>query len=299
MNFKPTSEEKLWSVIAHLSILFSGMGMLMPSFAWAEHRKTSHRVAFQTLQALGYQSLGYTLWAVAALLVLTVLTIATLPMIRNGENINLFITEHIVVTVVLYIPFLLVAVYGAVMSGLGRDFRYPLLGDRLARMIGYNPSATPDAPLDETAEERFAAAMAHFAVIYPLTGMLPALVFLSLPGTRSPYMRFHALQTLIFQAISTLVTLGLALLTFIFFMVGLITVIMPYLANPNTYQPTIESFIPFFLFLISLAIFVLIAPLYQIIGQWAGLRVLQGHNYHYAVIGKLVNRWLEKQERHN
>lgn len=269
----------------------------MPSFAWAEHRKTSRRLAFQTLQALGYQSLGYTLWAVAALLVLTVLTIATLPMIRNGENINLFITEHIVVTVVLYIPFVLVAVGAAVLCGLGRDFRYPLLGNRLARMIGYDPSASPDAPLDEAAEERFAASMAHFAVIYPLTGMLPALVFLSLPGTRSRYMRFHALQTLIFQAISTLVTLGLALLTFIFFMVGVVTVIMPYLENPNLYQPTIESFIPFFLFLISLAIFLLIAPLYQIIGQWAGLRILQGHNYRYAVIGKLVERWLEKREK--
>jgi uncharacterized Tic20 family protein len=293
---QPTSEEKVWPVIAHLSLLFSGIGMLMPSFAWAEHRKTSHRIAFQTLQALGYQSLGYTLWA-AALLVLTVLTIATLPMIRNGENINLFIAEHILVTVVLYIPFLLVAIYGAVMCGLGRDFRYPLLGNRLARMIGYDPSAAPDAPLDEAAAERFAVAMAHFAVIYPLTGMLPALVFLSLPGTRSPYMRFHALQTLIFQAVSTLVTIGLALLPLIFLMIGMMTVVMPYLENPNTYEITRESFIPFFLFLISLAIFLLVAPLYQIIGQWAGLRVLQGHNYHYAIIGKLVERWLEKQKK--
>ena len=292
---QPTSEEKLWSVISHLSILFSGMGMLMPSFAWAEHRKTSRRIVFQTLQALGYQSLGYTLWTVVALLVLTVLTIATLPMIRNGEHINEFVISHVLVTVVLYIPFLLVAIGAGILCGLGRDFRYPLLGNRLARMIGYDPSA--DSPLDEAAEERFAAAMAHFAVVYPLTGMLPALVFLSLPGTRSRYMRFQALQTLIFQAISTLVTIGLALLTFIFFMVGVITVVMPYLENPNLYQPTPESFIPFFLFLIFLAVFLLIAPLYQIIGQWAGLRILQGHDYHYAVIGKLVKRWLEKREK--
>ena len=84
---QPTSEEKLWAVIAHLSVFLSGTGMVMPSFVWAENRKKSKRIAFQALQAFGYQSLGYTLWALVALLVLTILTALTFPMLKQGENI--------------------------------------------------------------------------------------------------------------------------------------------------------------------------------------------------------------------
>jgi hypothetical protein len=35
----------------------------------------------------------------------------------------------------------------------------------------------------------------------------------------------------------------------------------------------------------------LIIPLFHILGQWAGLRVLRGHNYRYPLLGK----WIEKR----
>lgn len=296
MNFKPTSEEKLWAVISHFSAFLAGMGMLMPSFVWAEQRKKSQYATFQALQAFGYQSLGYTLWTLVALVVILIFTIATLPMLRNGESINSFVISHIVVTLVLYALYLLLPISGAVMCALGRDFRYPLLGARLANMTGYAPTADADE-MDTISQERFAAAMAHFAVIYPLWGMLPSLIFLSLPGGRSRYMNFHSLQTIIFQGISTLVTYLLAFLTFLSMALIATTIVMPYLQDPNLYQPTPESFLPVFLFLILLLLFLLIVPLYQIIGQWAGLRLLQGHEYRYAMIGRWVERWLAKREQ--
>lgn len=292
-----SSEEKLWAVISHLSVILSGTGMIMPSFAWAEHHKKSKYIAFQALQALGYQSLGYTLWALAATFAILILTIATLPMLKQGENLNLFITSHLLLTFALYAVYLLIPVVGAVRCALGQDFRYPLLGNRLARMIGYDPTADADAPLDAASEERFAAAMGHFAIVYPLWGMLPSLIFLILPGARSRTMQFQALQTMIFQAISSLVILVLGTLSFIIFFVGMATIIMPYVSNPNTYQPSLAGFIPIFLFLFCLMVIVLIVPLYQIVGQWAGLRLLRGYDYHYAVIGRWTERRLAKREQ--
>ena len=38
---------------------------------------------------------------------------------------------------------------------------------------------------------------------------------------------------------------------------------------------------------------VLIMPLLHIMGQWAGYRVLKGDDYHYPLIGRLVERWLK------
>ena len=43
-------------------------------------------------------------------------------------------------------------------------------------------------------------------------------------------------------------------------------------------------------------LFALIMPLFHILGQWAGLRVLQGHDYRYPLIGRLVENWLIKDQ---
>ncbi len=296
MKSLPTSEEKLWAVISHLSAFLSGTGLLMPAFAWVEHRKKSKYVAFHALQAFSYQSLGYTLWALAALLVLIVLSIATLPMLKAGEGLNLWIISHVLVTVGLYGLYLLIPIVGAVMCIMGRDFRYPTIGKRLARYIGYDPAAEDDSPLDEANQERVAASMAHFAIVYPFWGMLPSLIFLILPGGRSRYLKFQCLQTIVFQAVSTLVTLGLGALSFIVFVILLIVTVLPFMSDPGMYQPTLESVLPIFIFLLCLMVVLLIVPLYQILGQWAGLRILQGREYRYPLIGRWVERWLAKRE---
>jgi uncharacterized membrane protein len=51
------------------------------------------------------------------------------------------------------------------------------------------------------------------------------------------------------------------------------------------------------LFLFSMlvaTVFLLVIPLFHILGQWAGYRVLKGDNYRYPLIGKMVERKLEK-----
>lgn len=291
-----TTKEKLWSIISHLSAFVSGSGMMVPSFVWAENRKKSKRIAFQALQAFGYQSLGYTLWSLVALVAILVLTFATLRELQEKDGVNVFLISHIALTLVLYGIYLLIPIIGTIKCALGQDFRYPWLGDRLAKMVRYDPATDADTLLDAASEERFVAAMAHFAIVYPFWGMMPSVIFLLIPEGRSRYMKFHALQTIIFQLISTIATVVLSLISFIFFINLLINVAMPLVQNYGKFQPGPEILMPIFLFLFCLILSLLLLPLYQIIGQWAGLRLLLGHEYRYSIIGRLVERWLAKRE---
>lgn len=291
MKTESTSNEKFWAVLSHLSALASGIGLIIPAFGWAESRKKpgSGYAVFQSLQALGYQSLGYTLWSLIYVLVLIVMLFIAPPPIAAGNSpaLGSWLTLHILVALGLFGIYLLFPVIGAVMCMLGRDFRYPLLGDRLARFIGYDLNAA-DAGLNEQHEERFAASMGHFCVIFPLTGLLVPLALWATQGARSRYINFQALQTIVFQTVAALMTLILGLLAFIILLVALV----PLLPMHSISQPPIESLFGAFIFLICLAVIVLLVPLFQILGQWAGLRILLSHDYHYPLIGRWVENWL-------
>jgi len=292
MQNQPTSEEKFWAILSHLSALAPGMGMLIPAFGWVNHRKKSDYAAFQSLQALGYQSLGYTLWTLGALFVLIVLTVATLPLLKAGEGINLWISVHVLVMFLLYGVYLIFPILGAAQCGLGRDFRYPILGKRLARTIEYDPAADGDSALNEQREERFAASMSHFCIIFPLTGLLVPIVLWAAGRGPSRFMKFQSLQAIVFQAISSLVSIVLGGIALVIFGAIVISVVLA----PSLNQPPIESLFGIFIFLICLAVMLLIIPLFQILGQWAGLRILQGHDYRYPILGRLLENWLAKRE---
>ena len=295
MKTHPTSDEKFWAIISHLAALAGGVGMLIAAIGWAESRKKSGYAAFQSLQALGYQSLGYTLWTLAYIVILIVmLVIVPAPMPAPGESgvaMGNWLAAHVMVTFGAFGIYLLFPVIGALMCAFGRDFRYPVLGGRLARFIGYDPNAA-DAALDEGHEERFAASMGHFCVIFPLTGMLVPLALWAVQGKRSAYMKFQSLQTIVFQALAALVALILAGLA----VVVLAAALLLLFSTPNPTLPSMEGLFGVFLSLICLAVILLIVPLFQILGQWAGLRILQGHDYRYPLIGRRVEDWLAKRE---
>jgi len=71
----PSPEERVWAVLAHLSALAFGMGLILPVIGWAEQRRKSKYVAYQCLQALGYQTLGYTVWLLGYLLFIAVIIV--------------------------------------------------------------------------------------------------------------------------------------------------------------------------------------------------------------------------------
>src|SRR5688572_33087430 len=91
----PTNEDRIWAVIAHLSAIAFGMGILLPVIGWGEQRRKSKYASFQCLQALGYQSLGYTIWLLSYLVVfvlfLIILVVFSFQAETRGETFDPFL----------------------------------------------------------------------------------------------------------------------------------------------------------------------------------------------------------------
>src|SRR5512133_2557718 len=86
MNDTPATEERIWAVLSHLSAIALGMGLLLPIIGWSEQRRKSKYASFQCLQALGYQSLGYTVWLLSYLVVFIGILVVIIVMSYQAEN---------------------------------------------------------------------------------------------------------------------------------------------------------------------------------------------------------------------
>jgi uncharacterized Tic20 family protein len=301
MNNKPPGEERVWAVIAHLSAIPMGMGILLPVIGWSESRRKSNYTSFQCIQALGYQSLGYTIWILGTLVILVITGIGAVAGFANVENVEQEMVAILVAHTVLI--FGLVGVYfalpviGAVACALGKDFRYPILGTRLANYLGYEQAAMDEenAWLIEEHEDRWVASMGHFAVIIMLWGMLvPATAWFT-RGKHSDFLKFQSGQALVFQAGTLLLYIIAGVLYLggaIFF---LITVGGMDAANLDSTFGVI-GLIVFFGSLLCTFLIVLIVPLLHIMGQWAGYRILRGDDYRYPILGRWMKRWMTKNE---
>ena len=293
MKNTPTTEERIWAVIAHLSAIAMGMGLLLPVIGWSEQRRKSKYVSFQCLQALGYQSLGYTVWILFTLLVVVFTSITAVVGIANVENLQTEMMSIVIAHTTLM--FGLIGIYfalpivGAVACAFGKDFRYPFMGKRLAGYLEYG-SNTEQEWLNEDHEDRWVTAMGHFSVIIMLWGMLVPLVAWILQGKRSLFLRFQTIQTLAFQ-------IGLTLLFFagiFLYVVGAIVLLgtVGLSGDAGINSSGMVGLGIFFIFMLIFFVIVLTVPLFHIMGQWAGYRVLKGDDYHYPVVGKLVEKRL-------
>jgi uncharacterized Tic20 family protein len=290
----PTTEERIIAVISHLSALAMGMGLIVPAIFWSENRNKSAYLRFQTLQALGYQSLGYTVWLLSILLLVVLLYIVLFFIALVVPNAGQSQTITMGISIILFVAlfgllglYLVIPLVGAVSCGLGKDFRYPTLGARLARSLGYEIS-DPEASLDSAAEERFAASMGHFAVIIPLWGLLaPAYLWIS-QGKSSAYLKFQSAQTTIYQIIVNLLYFGL---TFLSISLGVASMFLfASFMDFGEWTPVAGMMVMICL----LGLVGLIIPLFHILGQWAGLRVLRGHDFRYPLLGGWVAKWFSK-----
>jgi uncharacterized Tic20 family protein len=305
MNNTPTTEERVWAVISHLSAIAFGMGLLLPVIGWSEQRRKSKYASFQCLQALGYQSLGYTVWVLSYALLSIFLFLAMILVIgaagANQAAMNTFMTLLMGLFFVVFFGsfgiYFLLPVIAAISCGLGRDFRYPFMGSRLARYLGYEitgEQGDEQTWLIEDHEDRWVSAMGHFSVILPIWGILAPLTAWVLQGKRTLFLKFQSIQTAVYQIIVNGIYMGSGVIPmfgvlFLFALTGL---------ESGPGQPTTPSqMIGLAAFLVSMLIFmliILIVPLLHILGQWAGYRVLKGDNYHYPLVGKLAERWAQK-----
>jgi hypothetical protein len=114
------TDDNLMAAIAHAGILV--LGVLLPVIIWLIKKEKSKYVAFQALQAAVYQLAVFVLF-IGLWVVMFVLAIVT-----GGLGGILMI---------LLLPLILIAVvyglYGAYMCYQGKDFKYVLIGNMLAK----------------------------------------------------------------------------------------------------------------------------------------------------------------------
>ena len=291
MQTSPSTQERVWAALAHLSALAMGMGLLLPVIGWSEQRRTSRYVSFQALQALGYQSLGYTLWILTAMVAVVIGLLGLLAGLGTMEDpasqLTGWLLGHFGFSLALFGLYYIFPVIGAIACALGRDFHYPFMGHRLARYLGYD-DPTAEA-LNEDHEDRWVVAMGHFTVIVLIWGLLPPLVALILQGKRTFFIRFQSIQTLVFQGLTTLLFLGAV--AFYFLGLGLFAGLVGLTGDLDFNSPaTLAGLIVLLVALLIMVGILLVVPLLHITGQWAGYRVLKGDDYCYPLLGKLIQK---------
>jgi Uncharacterized protein conserved in bacteria len=301
MNTSPTTEERIWAVLSHLSSLAFGMGILLPIIGWSDQRRKSDYSSFQSLQALGYQSLGFTIWILSYLIVFMAALIALVVMSfqteKTGKSFTPFLGPGAIllfgVVFGFFAIYFLLPIIAAVACAFGKDFRYPIMGDRLARYLEYEPAQSADEPvwLNEDHEFRWLAAMGHFSILVMLWGMLTPLTTWILYGKRSFFLKFQSIQTLVYQAGTTILYFVGG---FIYLFGFLVLILGAGMVGEGNFNSTAGIFgiIVFGLSLLISFVLILLVPLLHILGQWAGYRVLKGDNYRYPLIGKLVENWI-------
>jgi uncharacterized Tic20 family protein len=303
MNNKPPVEERIWAVIAHLSAIAMGMGILLPVVGWSESRRKSNYASFQSLQALGYQSLGYTIWILTTLVVVIVVGIAEVAAFANITEVENLESEllalvftHMTLMFGLIGVYFLLPVIAAIACALGKDFRYPIMGNRLASYLGYDPTATGEEStwLIEEHEDRWVASMGHFSVIIMLWGLLVPATAWILQGKRSIFLKFQSTQTVVFQVGTMLLYFLSGILYIGGFIFFLLSVGGMEAANLDSAFGMV-GLVVFFGSMLCVFVIVLLVPLLHIMGQYAGYRILKGDDYRYPIVGKRVESLVFKK----
>ena len=277
------------------------MGILLPIIGWSDQRRKSNYSCFQSLQALGYQSLGFTIWILSYLIVfiavLIVLVVMSFQTEKTGKSFDPFFGPgaSLLFSVVFgfFAIYFLLPIIAAVACAFGKDFRYPVLGDRLARYLEYNPAQRSDEQvwLNEDHEFRWVAAMGHFSILIMIWGMLAPLTTGILYGKRSLFLKFQSIQTLVYQAGTTILYFVGGFIYLFGFLLLIVGTGVIGESNLNS-SGGIFGILVFGVSLLIAFLLLLVVPLLHILGQWAGYRVLKGDDYRYPLLGKLVERWI-------
>lgn len=152
-----------------------------------------------------------------------------------------------------------------------------------------------DAPQDD----RLIAALCHASVLASIFGLfVPLSVWLS-QRERSPLLRFQALQALVYN-LAGLFVLFLFYACWIgnifsIFPLSLLGTLISNLSDSNGSGVLILLFmlLPFGVAFLMMGAAWIGGPLYIIYSLYGAVRVLNGHNFHYLLVGRWVARRLE------
>lgn len=289
-----TSEERLLAALAHGSVILSFFGPIVPALVWTFQRRKSPYVAFHALQAVGYQMLTFWVGMAAYLLFVLVFMLVAIPLMGFAASNSRFeMTPFILQGSMFFFMFGFMGIYtllgiaGAVLCLLDKDFKYPILGKRLANYLGRG--ANPNDPLNTDKEDQWMAAMGHASAILMMWGLFTPFVVWLTQKDSSPRLRFQSLQAVIYQLLAVVGYFAfMALYMFMFFVLFAGAIVMS--GNPQDSAGVIFVLIFFGIMLIFMLAFSLALPTYHLFAMIAGIQTAKGKDYHYPLLGKFLAR---------
>jgi uncharacterized Tic20 family protein len=154
-----------------------------------------------------------------------------------------------------------------------------------------------------TQDERILAALAHASVILPFWGLIGAIVIWATQREKSRFVSFQALQGVVYQL--SLILLGFVggacymcsfLGMFLTMPVGIFAA--EGMSDPNAAEGVVAMLVTFITTLFPfclMGLFALIGAALVIYGLYGAVRVLQGHNFRYALIGARLDQYLNQE----
>jgi uncharacterized Tic20 family protein len=135
-SINPTSEERTWAMLAHLSILLNlitgFLGPLAAVIIYLVYKEKSRYVAYQSLQAFVFQLI----WWVGAGIVITFMWIFV--GLLSAVVIGLCLIPFALIVSLIPIAALVYGVIAGLEANQGRDFRYWLIGNWLRNTLTGN-----------------------------------------------------------------------------------------------------------------------------------------------------------------
>ena len=168
---------------------------------------------------------------------------------------------------------------------------------------------TEDISTAVTQDERIMAALAHAGVILPFWGLIGAIVIWATQREKSRFVGFQALQVLAYQ-LALVLTGALGFACYICSIFG--TVFGAFLLIPLGLvasegaaegAPGAEGIIGMLLTMVTtffpfcvMGLFVLVGIAFVVYGLYGAMRVLQGQDFRYAIVGRWLERYLNREQ---
>ena len=131
-------------------------------------------------------------------------------------------------------------------------------------------------------ESRLLAALAHGSIVAQGMGILIGVVIYLTQREKSRYAALQALQAAVYQFFILVVTIGMWMAWGVLLSLSMI----PLMGNPNA-----DPGLLFWVSMIGMVVPFLFMIAFGLYGLWAALRTWQGHDFHYIVIGRWMDRF--------
>lgn len=151
-----------------------------------------------------------------------------------------------------------------------------------------NPQTDPNA---ESQDERIMAAISHVTAMMPMMGLFAPIIIWVTQKDKSDFVAFQSLQALVYQLFMILVWIIGIILYFVSFII-----IVPISNSFTIYTSPIGHLLIAIPFLVLGLVF-LVEFILMVYGVEAAVRVLQGKNFRYAILGERLEGYLERKNQ--